>query len=1236
VPSPGPRGAYTRSSAGFGGTTLISIRLLGPVEVDADGDGLALSRTLERALLARLALHPGQPVASERLIDDLWGEQTPRDGAASLQGLVYRLRRTLGSERHCIMRTDNGYALDAGVGVDVAVFDQLVARARASQGPERAEEAPALLRAALDLWRGPPLAGLESLPFVTTQVTRLNAARLAALGDRIDADLAAGKHRDVVAELKALVSEHPFEERFWAQLMLALYRSGSQAEALRCYSQLRIMLNEELGITPGPEVADLERAILNQDPSMAWTPAPRPASSAPPSRPRPRGPAPPPPPGLTTTVYREHRALRPIDDNPDPLLHGLVETSDLSWLSPVGAATFVGRRSELDLARTARQRAASGEQLLMLIAGEPGIGKTRLTAEIARECDAAGDLVLHGRWDEEPLCPSQAFREALSRYSRRAPRELLRADVGPLAPVLGRIVPEVLEASGISQAERADVEGDRYQVFDAVDRWIRAIAERRHLVLVLDDMHWADRPSLLLLEYLLRSSTPAPVLIIATYRQTDSNVTGWFSESLAGIRRTTSVENIALTGLSPTETQELLEAAIGRTLDVGEAAGAVNLQRHTGGNPFFLQEVVRDLREAGRSLQSWSAANAEELLLPEGMRDVVRWRLRQLSALCMRVLSAASALGDEFDIGTVGDAIDCDEETLLLALDEARLAGVVTESSRRFDTHCFTHAVVRQALYHELGLGRRTRLHRQLGKALESRYGADAPRHAAVLAHHFYLGASAGGVNDAVRYLRLAAEDALRQVAYEAAADHLIRALELVSEYRSTEEVERCQLLLAIGRACVQAGRSSEANDRFLDAFELALRCGRPDLLAEAALGFGGVIPAGSEPNAKARTLLETALAQLGPEDSNARALVLGRLAQWGHFNVARRQRRELTRDAVAMARRLGDPETLAAVLQYRYWAMDGPDDIDRQIATAVEIRSLGQRTRDRETLLQGLKCELHARFELGDFEASQRVAAELNALATQIQQPEYLRLGFMWDSLVAGVEGRYADAEANAAEAAAILERTEHPQLYALYFGLSLPWRWLQGRMEDLRILLEIGTTGRASPGETALTAWVASEIGERGHAEKLLAGLTREGVADGDRNFHWWFVMVGLAQTALNLGDKAWAATLYDLIEPYAEHNCRAGQATFLGAASMQLGALALLLGRVEVAVGHLEAALIRHEEMGARPLAAMTKHLLASALGASSPLRDESRAETLDDEATAVAAALGVPRAVTTPTL
>ena len=757
---------------------------------------------------------------------------------------------------------------------------------------------------------------------------------------------------------------------------------------------------------------------------------------------------------------------------------------------------------------------------------------------------------------------------------------------------------------------------------------------RRDLVLVLDDMHWADRPSLLLLEYLLR--TPTPVLIIATYRHTESNVSGWLSESLAGIRRTTPVKSLSLVGLSPEETKALVEASIGRTLSDDEVAGATNLQRHTGGNPFFLQEVVRDLREAGRSLEAWSVANAEELLLPERMRDVVHWRLRQLSDVCMRVLSAASAVGDEFDIGAVGDAIDTDEDTLLVALDEARLAGVITESSREFDRHSFTHAVVRQALYYGLGSSRRIRLHRQIGKSLEARYGADAHRHAAELAHHFYLGASAGGVNDALRYLRIAAEEALHQVAYEGAAENLSRALELVSEYRSTDEIERCELLVAIGQACVKAGRSGEANLRFLDAFEVARRCGRVDLLTEAALGYGGVIPAGSEPNETALSLLESALSELPPQDSSGRALVLGRLAQWGHFDQSRAGGvRSSPIDAVDMARRGADPGTLAAVLRYRYWALDGPDEIDRQIAVAMEIRDLGEEIGDKEVLLHGLKCELHARFELGDYQTSQRVAAELTRLAAEIQQPEYVRLGHMWDSLVAGIEGRYADAEASAAQAAAILERTEHPQLYALYFGLSLPWRWLQGRMEELRPLLELGKTGRASPGESALMAWVASEIGERDQAEMLMAGLAPDDVADGDRNFHWWFLMVGLAQTAMNLDDRQWAAMLYDLIEPYADHNCRAGQAMFLGAATMQLGALALRLGRGEVAVSHLESALHRHQEMQAWPFAAMTKHLLAYALRTPGPHRDDARADVLEQAAVSVATALGVPRTIAVPT-
>ncbi len=577
---------------------MIAVRLLGPVEVDADGTAVALTRPLERALLARLALDPGQPVASTRLVDDLWGDNVPRDALASLQSLVYRLRRTLGDDGHHIVRAGSGYCLDSGdVVVDVAVFTRLVAAARTA---ETAGDVPAMRRAlcdALDLWRGPPLGGLGAAPFVATQVTRLEAARLSALGDRLDADLALGHHGDVVAELESLVAEHPYEEGFWAQLMLARYRSGSQADALRCYSRLRGVLHEELGLEPGPAVTALEQAILRHDAGLDWSPDRPPAL-----RPRTTAGARQVHAGAPPTVAQPPRATgrgEPGDGaGPDG------ERSDLSWVASDGAA-FVGRHLELEITRAARRRAAKGERVLVLVTGEPGIGKTRLTAEMAREFDDAGDLVLHGRWDEEPLCPYQAFREAFGRYAQEAPRALVRADVGPTLASLARIVPELLEAdrrpgsSTATEAEGAggagDDDGDRYRVFDAVRRWVDAIASRRRLMLVLDDLHWADQPSMLLLEYLLRSASPTQVMIVATYRPTEATIPGWFSERLAGIRRTAYVENVALGGLSAAETRQLVEAALGRALSESEAAGTANLQRRTGGNPFFLHEVVRDL-----------------------------------------------------------------------------------------------------------------------------------------------------------------------------------------------------------------------------------------------------------------------------------------------------------------------------------------------------------------------------------------------------------------------------------------------------------------------------------------------------------------------------------------------------------------------------------------------------------------------------------------------------------------
>ena len=485
----------------------------------------------------------------------------------------------------------------------------------------------------------------------------------------------------------------------------------------------------------------------------------------------------------------------------------------------------------------------------------------------------------------------------------------------------------------------------------------------------------------------------------------------------------------------------------------------------------------------------------------------------------------------------------------------------------------------------------------------------------------------------------LAADDALQQVAYESAADHLIRALELVTTYRATDEVERCQLLLAIGRACVKAGRTSEANDRFLDAFELAASCGRPDLLAEAALGYGGVLPAGSEPNAKARALLESALAALATEDGSARALVLGRLAQWGHFDRPRRRAPRAHRRAPSPWRgELGDPETLAAVLRYRYWAMDGPDDVDRQIAVAIEIRDLGERIGDRESLLQGLKCELHARFELGDFEASRRVAADLATLAdadpaTRVPATR-LHVG------QPGRRHRRSLCRCRGQRGAG----RRHPRAHRAPPALCALFRAV------LAVAVAPGAhggpapppRGRATPAgrhrarPPSWHGWRARSASAPRPRRSWPASCPPKWPTS-DRNFHWWFLMVGLAQTAVNLGDRAWAVALYDLIEPYADHNCRAGQATFLGAASLQLGTLGAHAGTRGRGHRAPRVGLEASHDMGARPFVAMTKHLLATALRGPGARGPTSSAPTSSMRRPPPRRCTwGVPRTVTTPTL
>jgi hypothetical protein len=1045
------------------------------------------------------------------------------------------------------------------------------------------------------------MAGLDAIPFVNSQRTRLNISRLGAIGDRIDADLAQGMNTSLIPELEALVDDYPHQERFWGQLMLALYRTGAQVDALRRCSRLRTLLQEDLGIDPSPPIAELEHAILIHNPSLDL-----PAHSNARSR------------AGNVTGFSQF-----VDDQRAP------SSGEVSW-SPRGSETFVGRHAEIELAWASRLE-ATAERVLLLIKGEPGIGKTRLVAEIASRAAAAGDLVIHGRWDEENLAPYQALREAMGDLICAFPNSALRDDLGAYAGDVARIVPELSDHLRLDVSmPGSTAEPDRYRIFEGVNAWLSAVASRRKLVLALDDLQWADRPSLLLLEFVLRSSSPIPFLIVCTHRQTSAQTSEWPASSLASLRRVTALRQLTLGGFSPEETTELICSAFGRSLNEVEALGVLNLHRHTDGNPFFLQAVANDLREGGASLEAWSDSECLPLPVPDQLRDVVRWRLRQLSAPTIEVLSAASAVGEEFSASIVGEALGYELGSVISALDEARFAGLLADGSKESDSHRFAHAIVRHALYEDVSMGRRAQLHMALATCIEARRDPRQRSHTAELARH-YSNAGAEAADRALGYLRLAADEALVRLAYEAASEHLSRALEIAWDRFPSDRLLRCELLLVLGKNRLRAGYLEEANDAFLEAFDQANLAGNANLAAEAAIGYGGVLPAGAEADSRARGLLEAALTPLGNADSPLRAAILGRLSQFGQFDRPERDRRRLANEAVAVARRLGDPATLAGALEYRYWALDGPDDCDHRLKQATEIRCLGEELNDSEIVIHGLKCELHVLFELGEYGNCLQTAEKINTIANKLRQPEYLRLVCMWDSLVAGMQGDYQLAEDQATEALQIFERVGHPQAFAAHVGLFLPWRWLQGRMRELAPLVDRGRTGRNSPAEIALRSWVASEIHDDRQARTLVESVSVPQSLVSGHNFHWWFLAIGLARTAINLCDRPLGEILYEHILPLAEHNCRAGQATFLGAASLHLGSLASLVREFDQAIDLLSDALLRHEEMGARPFEVLTRTELASALRSRARPGDRARARKIEEPSAAIAAALGVPRAL-----
>ena len=666
----------------------VQIRLLGPVDVAVDGSSVRVGSAKERAVLALLALECGRVVAVERLVADLWPDTPPDRAGASLHVRMSNLRRVLrgaGADDLLVTRAP-GYALviDAGA-VDALAFERELAAGTAALRDGRLHVASETLAEALARWRGDALADVRDVARLEGEATRLDDLRLLALEERIESDLGRGLDRELAGELDDLVQLHPFRERYWAQLVLALYRAGRQADALRAFQRLRSVLVEELGIEPGPALRDLEAAVLRQDASLDRTP----------------------PPAMPTSVSP------PVDLDTGP---------------------FIGRQAELTRLR-ARLASAEARTQVAFVAGEPGIGKTSVLVELSRHARAGGALVLHGAADEEIGAPYQPFASALGDHVD------LGGDVAP-ATVAERV------ADGLA-----------------------ALAKEQPVVVLLDDLQWADRTSLLLMRYLVRNRRPPGVFVVGAYRDAGLADDHPLAELLADLRGDPSCERLSLGGLDTDAVATMVEHG---GSDASTMVADV-LRSRTAGNPLFIGEILRHVAESGGQLDIPTVAT----IVPLGVTEVVGRRVRRLATMAQQALSNAAVLGAEFELAVVASMLAADPGAVIEALEESTSARLVIERpERRQPSYAFAHDVVRRALYEQLSSARRQQLHAAAVAAIESVHANELGEHLVALGRHYRDSGSAVDDDRAVEALDAAAEQLRAGWANEEAATLWTAALD--------------------------------------------------------------------------------------------------------------------------------------------------------------------------------------------------------------------------------------------------------------------------------------------------------------------------------------------------------------------------------------------------------------------------------------------------------------------------
>lgn len=853
----------------------------------------------------------------------------------------------------------------------------------------------------------------------------------------------------------------------------------------------------------------------------------------------------------------------------------------------MAALRFVGREAELRTIAAALDGARDGSGGLILLSGEAGIGKTRLAEAVSEYAHKRGLTVGWGRAWESAGAPAYWPWIQLGRL---------------LAPQLASLL------YGASSSE------ERFALFEeAVSMLLRAPGERGALA-VLDDMHAADIPSLELLRFLAESLPSAPLLVLATHRDPE-RVEPLVAEGLAELARVGT--RLPLSGISESDVAELVKETTGSV----EPASVQRIHAATEGNPLFVTELVSQLTDG--------AAGADARLpVPAGVREALRRRLARLSPGAISLLESAAVIGRDFSAAVLADAADSRPEDVLAGLDEGASVGLVQRDPRAAGSYRWAHALVFETLLDDLSPARRAKLHLAVGEALELGYGPKAEEHAAELAHHLRAALPLGETARARKYLVLAGDRALRQLAFEESARFYSEALQLLGVDGSGGTRARCDLLAKLGESLARLGNFVGAREAFSDALDLATQLSDADRVARSALGYAGPKLAGAVPSRRFGAPLRRAL-DAGPA-VELRVAVLARLAVEFDLRSPIAERRRPSDEALRLAREAADPDLIAQAIRAQVattWSHHSLEDI---LHLADELLSLEAEPR--------FALDAHAwrqvvLMQLGDRAAAEAAAAEHERLAHDLRDPVHRMLAILTRGGLALMDGRLDESEEAVRELRPFVARDRALRSLALsaISTLMLPLIiWGRGDPREM-VAMQTKLAGRfpqvISFGAVAGVAH--ARCGDRESA-RMWYERTVDEQLERPVDERWDGTMVPLAWLCFELQDAARAPRIYSALAPmsgrFALVPIWSAIANTLGAWDTYRGLVAHTMGQHSLAREHFEAGLALDRRLGARLWMAQAMFWEVQAMRrVGDP--DETRANRLLDQSRALAEELGL---------